>query len=301
MVNIMTDRTVHKFDFTRKLLLWTAASLALAVPIVYGLFNPTPGRADTALGTAPRYVSVSVKPHPPEADGAVRAQMRMSFAGSPAGFTAAGVTAQQLIQIAFHIQNSQIAGAPDWFNSARFDINAHVDKAAAVELDKLSEDQRGAMGQQLLQGLLADQFKLRVHREVRDLPVYELTVAEGGPKLQKAGDHGAMHMGMGELSSQGTPLSLLAAQLSAHLGRTVVDKTGLIGNYAFSLRWTPDSEEQARLQADRDPNPPASASSNSPATALLTAVQEQLGLALQPQTDRVSVLVIDRIEQPVQE
>jgi bla regulator protein blaR1 len=298
MVHIMSDGIVRKLDFNRKLLLSTAAGVALLVPVVYGLFNPPPGLADTAPGTAPRYVDVSVKPHPLEADSAGRTKMMMSLID--ASFTANYVTIQQLIQMAYHVQDSQLTGAPDWLNSARYDINAHMDKGAADELRKLGEDQRVAVGQQLLQGLLADQFKLKVHQGTRELPVYELTVGEGGSKLQKAGTHGFMRMGPGELSSDGTPLGLLTAQLSTRLGRTVVDKTGLTGNYAYTLRWTPDSEEQARLQAAHEPVASTNRSSGDSAPPLLTAIQEQLGLSLQPQTDPVPVLVIDHIEQPEQ-
>jgi uncharacterized protein (TIGR03435 family) len=298
MVHIMTDHVIRKLNFPRKLLLWTAACLAIALPIAFGLLVAIPGRADTELGTAPRYTTVSIKPHPTEADGDTRQKMMLSLVD--AQFTATDVTPQALIQIAYHVQDTQLAGAPDWLSSAKYDINAKVDKTAADALHNLSEEQRGALGQQLLQGLLADRFKLKVHQEARDLPVYELLVAENGSKLQKGGDHGFMHMGMGELSSNGTPLSLLAAQLSMRLGRTVVDKTGLAGNYAYTLRWAPDPEEQARLEANHQPVAPSSASANASAPPLLTAIQDQLGLILQPQTDRVQVLVIDRVEQPSQ-
>ena len=112
-------------------------------------------------------------------------------------------------------------------------------------MHKLSEDQRNLAHQHMLQQFLAGYFKVTLRQESRDLPVYELLIAENGPKLQKVDKHGFMHMGVGELSSQGTPLTLLAAQLSQRLGRTAVDKTGLDGDYAFNLRWTPDAEEQA--------------------------------------------------------
>ena len=300
MVHIMTARIVPKLNFTRKLLLWTAALLALVVPIVYGLFNPIVGRADSEVVDAPRYVNVSVKPHTEEPNGASRAKVMMSLMN--ANFTANGVSPQMLIQLAYRVQDTQVVEAPQWLGSAKYDIKAEVDKIAADQLAKLTENQRGAIGQQLLQGLLADQFKLKVHQEVRDLPVYELTVAEGGSKLQKKADdhHGFMHLGMGELTSNGTPLELLAAQLSMRLGRTVVDKTGLTGSYAYSLHWTPDADEQALMHREELIAPDSSASSPS-APPLLTAIQEQLGLTLELHTDRVQVLVIDHVEQPTQE
>ena len=114
------------------------------------------------------------------------------------------------------------------------------------------------------------------------------------------GKNGFLHMGMGELSANGAPLDLLAAQLSMRLGRTVVDKTGLKGNYAYSLHWTPDADEQARMR-QKELIAPDSSAANESAPPLLTAIQEQLGLTLQPSTDRVQVLVIDHIEQPAEE
>ena len=297
MVHIMTDRTVRKLSFTRRLLLWTAACLALIVPVVYGLFNPISGRADSEVGGAPKYVNVSIKPHPQETNGAGKTKVMMSLMDT--SFTAEGVSPQTLIQLAYRIQDTQIVEAPQWLSSAKFDINAKMDKTTADQLQKLPENQQSAIGGQMLQGLLADQFKLKVHQEARDLPVYELSVMEGGSKLRKTADdnHGFMRFDMGGLRSDGTPLHLLAEQLSMRVGRTVVDKTGLTGNYAYTLHWTPDADEQARIHRG-DPFPGGLSSSNSSAPPLLTALQEQLGLTLQPSTDRVQVLVIDHIEQP---
>lgn len=295
----MTDRVVRKLGFTQKLLLWTAACLALAVPVIYGLFNPIPGRAESEVGGAPRYVNVSVKAHPQEPNGAGQVKLMMSL--TDASFTADGVSPETLIQLAYHVQDTLIVEAPEWLGSAKYDINAKVDKTSADQLQKLTEDQRSAIGGQMLQGLLADQFKLKVHQEARDLPVYELTVAEGGSKLQKKADanRGFMRLDLGGLASDGTPLDLLVQQLSMRLGRTVVDKTGLKGNYAYTLHWTPDADEQAHIHRE-DTFAPALPPSNSSAPPLLTAIQEQLGLTLQPKTDRVQVLVIDHIDQPAQ-
>ncbi|HTZ96728.1 MAG TPA: M56 family metallopeptidase [Terriglobales bacterium] len=300
MGHIMTDRIVCKLNFGRKLLLWTAACIALALPIVYGMFNPTAGHADSEPGTALKYTAVSVKEHPPDADGMSRTRMMVSLMDG--GLSANNVTAQQLIETAYRVQQGQITGAPDWLKSTKYDLSAKMDKAANEQFQALSDDQRGAIAGQMLQGLLADEFKLQVHQEARDLPVYELTVAEDGSKLQKTADgkHGFMRLGMGELTSNGAPLDLLTAQLSMRLGRTVVDKTGLRGNYAYSLHWRPDADEQMRMRHD-EMIAPDSSEVNSSAPPLLTAIREQLGLTLQPQTDRVQVLVIDHIEQPTQE
>jgi len=153
----------------------------------------------------------------------------------------------------------------------------------------------------MVQRLLATRFKLALHQELRDLPVYELLVADGGAKLEKTSSFGTLHMGRGELTSQGTPVALLNAQLAMRLGRTVLDKTGLSGNFVYSLRYTPDADEEARLHANGLPEPKAGQAlpaSSYAAPPLFAAIQEQLGLKLEPKTDRVPVLVIDHVEQP---
>jgi len=297
MVHIMTDRIVYKLNFRRKLLLWTTACLAIALPIAFGVLNATPSRAESHPPTTPKFVSVSIKPHPSEGNGFVMSKMMMSPIDGD--FTANNVSPHSLLQLAYHIQDTQLAGEPEWFKSTTYDIDAKVDQSVVDEMHKLSEDQRNLVNQHILQQFLADHFKVTLHQESRDLPVYELLIAEGAPKLQKTDKHGFMHMGVGELSSQGTPVTLLTAQLSQRLGRTVVDKTGLDGDYAFNLHWTPDAEEQARIRAAG--LPPELMKAGQPAASgppLLTAVEEQLGLKLQPQTERVQVLVIDHAEQP---
>jgi uncharacterized protein (TIGR03435 family) len=199
------------------------------------------------------------------------------------------------------VQDTQLVGQPDWFNSAKYDVEAKVDASTADELKKLPEDQRGLIGQRMIQQLLADYFKVTLHQASLDLPVYELVIAESGSKLQKAGEHGFMHMDLGELSSKGTPLELLTAQLSQRLGRTVVDKTGLQGDYAYTLRWTPDADEVSRIRAAGGPPELAKVEATTPtadAPPLMTALEEQLGLKLQSETTRVPVLVIDHAEQP---
>ena len=297
MVHIMNDHVVRKLSFVRRILLWTAAGLAIALPVAFGLLNATPSRAESAVGTAPKYVDVSVKPHPEDLNGPNMTRVMISL--KDASFMARGVSVQSLVQLAYRVQDSQLAQAPEWLDSAKYDVDAKVDNAAADAWGKLTEDQRGTVSRQMLQTLLADQFKLKVHQEAQDLPAYVLTVADGGGKLTKEpdGTHGMMQLGMGELTSRGTPLDLLTSQLSLRLGRPVVDKTGLAGKYAYSLHWTPDADERARMQ-QKEPIASDSPASNEAGPSLLTAIQEQLGLTLQPVTTRVQVLVIDHVEQP---
>jgi bla regulator protein BlaR1 len=304
MVQIMTDSVVHQLNFTRKVLLWTAACLAIALPIAFGLLNATPSRAESPRNGVPKFASVSIKPHPAEDKGFMMQKMMMAPVRDGGGFTARGVSLHSLLRGAYMVQDTQIVGEPDWAKSERYDIDAKADPSFAEQTRNLGDPQDRLRAQQMLQQLLTDYFKVGVHQEVQDETVYELVVAEGGSKLRPSPDpnHKAMmRMGVGELNSEGTPLDLLVAQLSQRVGRTVVDKTGLKGNYVFSLHWTPDADEQARIRAAapglQDPaleRPPASG------PPLMTAIEEQLGLKLQPTTERVPILVIDHAEQPAQ-
>jgi uncharacterized protein (TIGR03435 family) len=160
-----------------------------------------------------------------------------------------------------------------------------------------------------------------VHPQTQTVPAYDLVVDESGAKLQQVDGIRMMHMERGELTSSGTPIEFLAQQLSLRLGQTVVDKTGLKGTYAFDLHWTPDAAEDQRLEQGgegvrqvvtvrtTDPSEgqrvklhaEQAARMHSPdpnAPPLLVALQEQLGLKLEPQTEPIQVLVIDHAESP---
>ena len=292
MVHIMNDRILHNLGFARKFLLTSAATLAIAIPVTVGVLTATPGRAQSENAnsnvSAPVYTSVSIK-----LSDSVEAQpAKMMVNLSDGALIARGITLQRLIQLAYRVQDSQLAGGPDWVNTAKFDIDAKLDPSFVAAMHKqMAEHNSGD-----LKALLADQFKLVVHSEERTLPAYDLVVDSGGPKLQPVDGIRVMHMEPGQLVSQGTPIDLLAAQLSSRLGRPIVDKTGLKASYAFNLRWTPDPSEQERMKAAGEPVPEAAAESNGP--SLFTALQQQLGLKLEPHTEPVQVLVIDHAESP---
>jgi len=191
-----------------------------------------------------------------------------------------------------------------------------MDAATADALAKLSQDQRALAEQQMLQALLADRFQVTVHRETKELPIYTLVIAKGGPKLREAkpgdtypsgftypdGTHagaGQMMGGQldGKMTAQGVPIAMLVLSLTQMLGHPVSDKTELKGVYDFKLRFTPDD----RLQPPpaMPPNlwpPPPPANSNAP--SLFDALQEQLGLKLESGKGPVEVLVIDHVERP---
>jgi uncharacterized protein (TIGR03435 family) len=319
----MNDRISHKLDFARKTLLAVAAILAVAVPITFGLLHPSPGWAQSQLATAtasaPVYSSVSIKPSPSSADGLFQSKMKLSL--KDGSFVAEGITLQRLIQMAYHVQDSQISGGPDWLNSARFDIEAKLDDSVVAAMHQQTTDHKNFDDQAMLKALLSERFKLAMRPQTQAVPAYDLVVDEGGPKLQEADGMHMMHMERGALTASGTPIEFLVQQLSLRLGQTVIDKTGLKGNYAFDLRWTPDAAEDQRLAQGgegvrqfftlRTTNPSEGqrvklhaeqAARTQPtdpnAPPLLVALQEQLGLKLESQNEPIQILVIDHAEAP---
>jgi bla regulator protein BlaR1 len=302
MVHIMSDRIVHNLSFARKLLLATAAFLAIAVPIAFGMFHATPSQAQSALvgntPTGPAFTSVSIKPHPPTTEPNTS---KIAFDMHDGSFTARGVTLQTLIELAYHAQGAQLMGSPEWVNTAKFDVDAKADSSFTADMHQHMADHTngGDPASAMFKSLLADQFKLALHSETRNLPAYELVVDSNGPKLQESKDVHMMRVDRGALNSQGIPIILLAQQLSLRLGRPVVDRTGLKGHYAFDLHWTPDPSEEERLRSSDWQGADGTAPQpNGP--SLLEAVQQQLGLKLVSVIEPVQVLVIDHAEDPSQ-
>jgi uncharacterized protein (TIGR03435 family) len=232
---------------------------------------------------------VSVKPNTSgEQGGSSRAQ--------PGRYQGINVTLKRVIGLAFR-PVQEFVGGPDWINTAHFDIEARAEGNPGQ--DQMLE---------MLRTLLADRFKLVVHKEMKDSPVYALTLARGdgrlGPRLRRAETECAQpdskaqtpspqgperrcgfRLGNGALSGQGATMARLAGELS-FVGRQVVDRTSLTGSFDVDLEWTPDSPGAA-------PSPDAGAS-------IFTAIQEQLGLKLEPSTAPLEVIVIDSAERPAE-
>jgi uncharacterized protein (TIGR03435 family) len=314
MVNIMTERIARKLDFRRKLLLSTAAVLALALPIVFGVVNAAPVRAQepaqSAGDGARLYKITEFKMHKSVTGG----NEPFDIMFGPDGVRARGATLEAVLGLAYGVQADLISGAPDWISTEKYDIDLKLLDSTIAEAPKAP----GGIGiqrlQQTLQEFLADRYKLTLHRETKNLPIYELVVADGGSKLKEAKtaflnpngingpegplpSKGMMTMGPGELTDRGATLAPLLEQLSMQLGHTVLDKTGLKGNYDFSLRWSPGPSE-AGMNKLMGIAPATDASSTSSGPTLFDALEEQLGLKLVPQTAPMQVLVIDHVEKP---
>ena len=193
------------------------------------------------------------------------------------GVVANNVTVKQLIRYAYELQDPQIMG-PGWINTERYDITAQPKNPASTAQLRL-----------MVQRLLEEHFKLKAHREMKELPVYWLVVAEGGPKLRDVEEEHAFNAaarakspfkpGLDAILKAGD-LPEFAERLSRMIGRPVLDKTRIKGRFWFQLEWVPDKNQPGR------------------ADSLLTAMQEQLGLKVEEKRAPAEVLVIDAVEQP---
>jgi uncharacterized protein (TIGR03435 family) len=295
----MTERFGCKASSSRRLLLLLAGLMAVAGLGVWGQELPT-ATADVKL---PAFDVVSIKPDK-SGGGMIRVMNR------PDGYSASNISLKMLIQAAYGVREDLISGAPGWAESARYDIDAKVDGADVEALKKLSPAQRRL----ILQPLLADRFKLKVHTETKQLPVYELVVAKGGPKLKEAtvgdtyangikgpdgvGRGGMVRMGRGQLTAQGVPMTSVVNMLSQQLHRTVIDKTGLAGKYDLELNWTPDEGEGMGSPPPGGGQPHGDAPPEGSGPSIFTAIQEQLGLKLLSGKGPVDTLVIDHVEMP---
>lgn len=200
-----------------------------------------------------------------------------------------------LIRWAYEMPEARIFGAPGWTGSTFFDIDAKADPALDEKLKPLSSDSGRQVKEEMVRSLLADRFKLTARRETRDMPIYALVVAKNGAKLgETKADGTTTDSSPGRIRVQGgNSLALLAEQLSRVSGRVVIDKTGISGRYHLNLKWTPDDL--------RAPSPGAQTAATLPpdsGPSLFTAIEEQLGLKLEPAKGPVEVLVVDHVEMP---
>ena len=196
------------------------------------------------------------------------------------GIVARNTTIQVMIANAFELRSFQILGAPDWVKSEHYDVEARTDGGVSVKPDK----RRMILHRAMVQSLLAERFQFKAHEEERETAVYELVVRKGGPKMKEAAgdERPASHWGRGQYKAKHELMIALAANLSTWAGRPVIDKTGLSGPYYVELSWELDGAEPTAPQGP----------------SLSTAVQEQLGLKLEPVKRPMKILVVDRIERP---
>ncbi len=297
------------------------------------------GSAQT--GDAPTTFEVaSVKPAAPIVGGMIRVRMG-GGPGSPdpGQINYSNVTLKNVLMNAYNVKGYQISG-PSWLESERYDIVAKVPKGATKEQFQL-----------MLQNLLAERFKLKLHRESKELPIYALVVGKTGVKMKETpkddpaadaagappaapaagfgggeprirmgkdgmpqmppggGGRGAMMMmgngGKMRMQANKQKVTQIAEMLGNQLGRPVVDQTGLTADYDFTLEFAPDDTMRGPAGM-APPGPPpdggggpgggAMSSSEGGGPSLMSALQEQLGLKLEPKKGPIDLLVIDSME-----
>jgi uncharacterized protein (TIGR03435 family) len=186
------------------------------------------------------------------------------------------VTLKQCIMGAWGVGPNQIAGGPAWLNTDGFEISARADKPVEDE----------ALINTMLRNLLAERFKLEVHREVRNVRALVLEVTKSGPKMEESTDPAATtSSGRGSVEGRKITMDRFAEVLARQMEFPVVNRTGLDGFFNLDLEWTP-----LRLSATSPDEPDG--------PSVFTAIQEQLGLRLVAQKMPIEMLVIDRAEKP---
>jgi uncharacterized protein (TIGR03435 family) len=270
----------------------------LAVKLIVFLL-PASVAAQPAPPVRPEFEAATIKPSQDTGKSGVR--------GTMGRLTLENVPLRVLIGTAYKTRPSLIIGGPSWTDSAKFDVQGKAGDAAGTDA-MLS----------MLQSLLEQRFQLRIRREIREGPLYELKIAKGGPRLKpancvpfdpnhlprqaapgeaqidycgrmsRAGDDSRRILeghGVEMIPTIGLLEPSLTGFLSDLLDRTVIDKTGLSGAFDFRLEWAP--ERSAATQVDDTAGP-----------SVFTAVQDQLGLKLEAARGPIEFLVIDHAERP---
>lgn len=270
---------------------------------------------------APAFEVASVKPSPPPTGNAI---MRRLGAPDPGMINYGNATLAMLISRAYGVKDFQISG-PDWLTSLGYDVVAKVPAGAPADQVPL-----------MLQTLLAERFKLKLHRESKTIDVYALIVGKGGPKLKESdpadlavvpGADGPQppHPGAGPGRGPGVRMLVTPGggrQISGHMtmaqltdvmsffmDRPVVDSTGLTGTYDVDMAFMSDERDQMQNKlgsrmAMAGPPPggggdaahPADTVTEANAGSIFSAVQEKLGLKLDPRKSPAEILVIDHAE-----
>jgi len=278
-----------------------AIATALALVLTVAAMGALRAQAPAPAAPAATFDVASVKPNKDGGPSSVRV--------TPGGMlSVTNNNLRNIIRNAWNITNDQIVGGPDWLDSERFDITAKASRPFAQEHARA-----------MLQALLADRFRLVTHTETRELPVYLLVLARKdgalGPQMKKADvdcaalfaavtaggkmperlPNGNLPCGLsvrpGLVTGNGVAMEALARNLVGGVGRIVVDKTGLQGYYDINVTFSSEgAQPPAGVPAGPAPDPSAA--------SLFTAMQEQLGLKLEPGRAPISVLVIDRAQRP---
>ena len=336
IVRIMTERLAERLSFGRKLLLVGVAAVAIAAPLLFGLAKQN--EAQTANeGSLPTFEVASVKPNKsgtrmirisntPGRFSAINVTPKMLIR------FAYNIKDSQLLGGPSWLDSEYFdidakTDEPDQAAGSGSSLMAGAGPntkalARGPNNDPMLMNERRRL---MVQALLADRFKLTLDRQTKDLPIYELVLGKGGPKFKEttlpprdptaappsgpppAPGQGPPRRGVmmgfarGQLNMNGGSMDQLANALSERVGRTVVDKTGLTGEYDLTLQWTPDENDAlTRSEAARagGPGPSDGPASDPNGPTLFTALQEQLGLNLESSKGPVQTFTVTHIEKP---
>jgi uncharacterized protein (TIGR03435 family) len=269
--------------------------LALTVP-GFGQWTP---QGSHATGPRVEFDVASVRPH-------ANTDSKAYVQALQGRLVMTNFSLRQLILLTYNVPADQVSGLQAWMDSSHFDIQATADSSATVK------QVEGPM----LQALLEDRFRLKVHRETVERPVYILTVQKGGVKMQPTKEGSCTPYSVDSpppvpaadaprpnycdfprmtrdgtnwiLSGSGVTVGKLAISVArSGLDRPVIDRTGLVGGFDLQLRW-----------AEAPVNEQVAGGGEPAGLSIFTAVKEQLGLRLEPAKAPVEMLVIDHVEKP---
>jgi len=224
----------------------------------------------------PEFEVASIKPN--------RTNQPMYFGFRGATLTVRNISLKGLIQIAYGKRDFQVTGGPAWINTDCFDIDAKAERPFKATHD-------------MLKALLASRFHLELRKETRNASVYSLVVARSGLKMKPSADQsepekgGPKELRAGRIVGQGIPMYVLTNLLANMASRPVINNTGLTGKYDIDLQFVPDA---AQLPSAGEEQPAADLLD----LALLTALEKQLGLRLEPIKAPDEIVVVDRAGRP---
>lgn len=246
----------------------TSATAATPSPLTHDSQAPFA----MAVTAQPGFLVATIRPSAPDASG-------WSFESEGARIQCKNATLLDMLMLAYQVHSKQVVNAPEWVSHARFDVSGVPDEPGVPSLVQIRS---------MYRKLLAERFGLVLHPEQRTVPVFSITTAAGGPKLKVADPQGSPNTGSRSTATQrvllfrNMSLADLALNLNFYEDRPVINDTGLSGKYDFTLSWSPDV-----APANEDSAPP-----------LVTALKEQLGLALIGVKEPAPVLVVDHVAQP---
>jgi uncharacterized protein (TIGR03435 family) len=277
-----------------------SGTVVLVVAAIAVAVMPVASQAPPAQ--KPSFEVATVKPN---ASG----DIRTLILGQPGGrFTVTNATLKMVMAAAYRVRDFQISGGPNWVATDRWNIEGKAEEGSIPQLTGPPDQTVPNPLMLMVQSLIEDRFQLKMHRETKDMPVYELVIEKAGSKMKLSEDQtlpplpqpgvpltrGLMRVGRGSLGDNGIFFRNLVQVLSQQLGRTIIDKTDLKGLYDIKLKWTPELGQGPVALGGADAPPPPDTS----APSIFTALQEQLGLKLESAKGPVEVLVIDSVQKP---